>query len=87
MPAASGDEIGSDFRSYIGAGAVQDGRYVVSLNDCLDAGELASLVGTPIHNNGDIADLSLTADEWATLMERRRRVCWPLLYVPEKQCG
>lgn len=60
---------------------MQDGRYVVSLNDCLDAGELASLVGTPIHNNGDIADLSLTADEWAALTERRRRVGWPLNFL------
>ncbi|CAD0339126.1 hypothetical protein CFBP498_26390 [Xanthomonas hortorum pv. vitians] len=62
-------------------------RRVTPLHDALSAGELATLVGLPIHNNGDIADLSLTADEWATLMERRRRVCWPLLYVPEKQCG
>ncbi|MEN9140476.1 hypothetical protein [Xanthomonas vesicatoria] len=38
-------------------------------------------MGLPLHNNGDTADLSLTADEWAALTERRRRVGWPLNFL------
>ncbi|WP_238155935.1 MULTISPECIES: hypothetical protein [Xanthomonas] len=56
-------------------------RHVTPLDDALSAGELATLVGLPIHNNGDIADLCLTSDEWAALTERRRRVGWPLKYL------
>lgn len=56
-------------------------RHVTPLHDSLDAGELASLVGLPIHNNGDTADLCLTSDQWAALNERRRRVGWPINYV------
>lgn len=81
MPVASGGEIASDGRSYSAAGCPQDGRYVTPLSDGLDAGEIASLVGLPLHNNGDTADLSLTADEWAALTERRRRVGWPLNFL------
>ncbi|WP_416203745.1 hypothetical protein [Xanthomonas euvesicatoria] len=53
-------------------------RHVTQLDDTLGAGELATLVGLPLYNNGDIADLCLTSDEWAALTERRRRVGWPL---------
>jgi len=53
-------------------------RHVTPLDGALNAGELATLVGLPIHNNGDIADLCLTADDWVALTERRRRVGWPL---------
>ncbi|MBB4722719.1 hypothetical protein [Xanthomonas euvesicatoria] len=53
-------------------------RHITQLDDALSAGELATLVGLPIHNNGDIADLCLTSDEWAALTERRRLVGWPL---------
>ncbi|WP_235175463.1 hypothetical protein [Xanthomonas arboricola] len=81
MPVASVGEIGSDIGSYIAAGCSQDGRYIMPLSERLDAGELASLVGLPLHNNGDTTDLSLTADEWAALIERRRRVGWPLNFL------
>ncbi|PPU41193.1 hypothetical protein XaplCFBP3123_08985 [Xanthomonas arboricola pv. populi] len=81
MPVASAREIGTDVRSYIAGGCSQDGRYITPLSERLDAGELASLVGLPIYNNGDTADLTLTADEWAALIERRRRVGWPLLAI------
>ncbi|WP_261381592.1 hypothetical protein, partial [Xanthomonas vasicola] len=47
-------------------------RHITQLDDALSAGELATLVGLPIHNNGDIAHLCLTSDEWAALTERRR---------------
>ncbi|MGV7193738.1 hypothetical protein [Xanthomonas axonopodis] len=56
-------------------------RSITPLHDALCTGELATLVGLPIHNNGDIADLHLTADEWAALIERRRRVGWPLNFL------
>ncbi|MEA9657823.1 hypothetical protein [Xanthomonas campestris] len=58
-------------------------RHVAPLHDALSAGELATLVGLPIHNNGDTVDLSLTADEWTALIGRRRRVGWPLNYLEE----
>lgn len=63
-------------------------RHITPLDDALSAGELATLVGLPIHNDGDIADLYLTADEWAALTERRRRVGWPLnsLEVADVAC-
>ncbi|NJC38162.1 hypothetical protein GGR60_002716 [Xanthomonas arboricola] len=53
-------------------------RHITPLDDSLGAGELGALVGLPIYNNGDIAELCLTADDWAALTERRRRVGWPL---------
>ncbi len=56
-------------------------RHITPLDDALTAGELATLVGLPIHNNGDIADLCLTSDDWAALTERRRRVGWPLNFL------
>ncbi|MEA9550515.1 hypothetical protein VC253_01385 [Xanthomonas campestris] len=80
MPVLAVGEVGSRRQSYSGAGA-QDGRHITPLDDALSAGELATLVGLPIYNNGDIADLRLTADEWAALTERRRRVGWPLNFL------
>jgi len=56
-------------------------RQMTPLNDSLDAGELATLIGTPIFDNADQADLCLTADEWATVVQRRRAVGWPLHFV------
>lgn len=57
------------------------GRHVTHLRDDLDAGELSSLIGSPIHDNADQADLALTADGWANLLARRRRVGWPLHFM------
>ncbi len=62
-------------------------RRVTPLDDALSAGELASLIGTPVHSDGDTSDLCLTSDQWAALIERRRQVCWPLLSLPRKPCG
>jgi len=56
-------------------------RHLTPLQDTLDAGELSSLVGTPIFDNADQGDPSLTADEWAALLTRRRQVGWPLHFA------
>jgi len=56
-------------------------RHLIVLDDCLGGGELGSLVGTPIYSNADEADLCLTADEWASLLTRRRQVGWPLHFA------
>jgi hypothetical protein len=56
-------------------------RSVTLLADRLDSGELSVLVGTPIYDNADQADLCLSADEWVDLLERRRSVGWPLHFV------
>ncbi|MCE4371792.1 hypothetical protein [Xanthomonas hortorum] len=58
-------------------------RHITPLQDSLSSGEIATLVDLPIYNNGDIADLCLTADEWAALTERRRRVGWPLNFLED----
>ena len=59
-------------------------RQITPLNDSLDAGEVSSLIGCPIHDNGDTADLALDADAWADLLTRRRRVGWPLHFYREE---
>lgn len=56
-------------------------RHLTQLRGDLDAGEISSLIGSPIHDNADQADLCLTADEWAALLARRRTVGWPLHFV------
>lgn len=56
-------------------------RSVTVLADHLDSGELSVLVGMPIHDNADQADLCLSADEWVDLLTRRRQVGWPLHFV------
>lgn len=56
-------------------------RHIATISGGLDAGEVGALVGCPIHDNADCADLVLTADEWCALLERRRRVGWPLHFV------
>ena len=56
-------------------------RHITELHDELCSGELSSLVGTPIHDNADQADLCLTADEWSALLRRRQSVGWPLHFV------
>jgi|UPI000695C0EB hypothetical protein len=56
-------------------------RHITLLDESLGAGELASLIGMPLHDNADCADLVLTADDWCALLERRRRVGWPLHFV------
>lgn len=64
-----------------------EGRYIVPLDDSLESGELASLVGTPIYNNGDTVDLVLTTDEWVALLARRRLVGWPMNYAAKYAAG
>lgn len=56
-------------------------RHLSLLDGGLDAGEVNSLIGSPIYDNADQADLCLTADEWAALLARRRQVGWPLHFV------
>lgn len=53
-------------------------RHLTPLVDELTSGELGSLVGSPVHDNADQGDLSLSADEWAELLARRRHIGWPL---------
>jgi hypothetical protein len=53
-------------------------RHLTPLHDHLASGELSSLVGLPIHSDGDAAGLALTSDEWTALLQRRRLVGWPL---------
>lgn len=53
-------------------------RHLTLLDDRLGSGELSSLIGLPIHSDGDAADLVLTTDEWAALLQRRQVVGWPL---------
>ncbi len=62
-------------------------RHLTPLQDSLGAGELSSLVGSPIFDNADQADLSLTADEWVALLARRNRVGWPLHFVEVPDAG
>lgn len=61
-------------------------RQITLLGESLDAGEVSVLVGCPIHDNGDTADLVLDADEWSALLTRRRQVGWPLHFVPAETC-
>lgn len=59
-------------------------RSVIPVQDDLDSGELSSLIGIPVHDNGDVAELCLTTDEWSALIERRRRVRWPLRFLEHR---
>lgn len=61
-------------------------RHITHLHDIVGDGEVASLVGCPIHDNADMADLTLTSDQWADLVTRRRRVGWPLHFVAAEHC-
>lgn len=56
-------------------------RQITFLCEGLDAGEVSLLIGCPIHDNGDTAELVLDADEWSALLMRRRQVGWPLHFV------
>lgn len=58
-------------------------RHITQIGAALDAGEVSSLIGCPIHDNGDTADLVLDADAWVDLLTRRRRVGWPLHFYRE----
>ncbi len=59
-------------------------RHITQVEGTLDAGEVSSLIGCPIHDNGDTIDLVLDADGWADLLTRRRRVGWPLRFYREE---
>lgn len=54
---------------------------IARLSCRLDGGEVGSFVNAPVHDNADCADLVLTSDEWCALLERRRRVGWPLHFA------
>lgn len=53
-------------------------RRIKRLAPDLDAGEAGSLIGEPVFDAGDVADMALTSDQWVAVLTARREAGRPL---------